>query len=298
MNTIEDKFPKYIEKSSFVSKFENEDQETKYKFALYKDNSKLYFAKFYKLNLWIIDTYKLWIMNESNVYKILNEVVDSKSHKFLKYGISVPRLYKFLKNKSTYILLIEFIKGKSILKLSNNQKIKKFENISKFLSSIDREITKSDRSKLISRPAIYWIAVAFACLIPILIFYPKYIVNILKSFSIFCSSIFDMMLRKNIRLIHRDLNDFNLITKGGKSYLIDFQLTCLADPLLEYAVIYIKNFEDDDFKTKFIKNKYFGKQIFDPNNKAFKGYVISLSMYDLLLKNGQHDVSLNILSSM
>lgn len=232
---------------------------------------------------------KLWLGHaHGRVFKFMqNEIAAYQGFaKLSSLGkVSVPEIVDSgITHDYTYLILPRLV-GKSLQSVSTTSRANYFDQIISFLNVANLNF------KVSSRPPVFWLLI-----LPVLLFKNKLkylwaISNIIKSVPAF--------LFRPIVLVHRDLNFQNMILAKSHIYLIDFQLACYADPILEYAVILLKYYNDPTFIKAFKKKPNFRKTFNTPTSRSIlKSYMLILSLYDLTLSDGRHSVTRELLNDL
>jgi len=276
-------FPHILSKYYFIKEIDQDKKNIKYQFAIYKD----IFEKKYFVKKWtgkIKNKAYHFLKNEIEVYKYLNSQQSPSI-------IDVPKLLDVIEGKNCLYVLLEYIAGKNLMDLTPGKKLVLFENAMDYLDLVG---IPDSKYKIDRRPPIYWIAILPYITVKAIILHPALLVQILKGFYFAVSNSISLISRKQRSLIHRDFNDYNVIMGKKNNYLIDFQLTCIADPTIEYAVIFLK-YNHDVQMIKNIINKIKRELDLKAKKNMFI-YLTILSIYDLSLPEGSYDLSLQCLT--
>lgn len=270
-------FPENILRYKFKKILDEQKHSGKYLFALYADNNKrqaiLKMWKGTKPNLAYF-----WLKNEINAYDVLNTK-----------KINIPQLIYSEINQSEIIALYEFINGSSMGNLNDNDRANIY---SKVLTDIQNSNNLSTSSNAVTKRAPYfWILMLPFVTFKALINHPRKFRIIIKSFFNFISKTNLLLLRNTSSFVHRDLNDNNIIVSSKTVFVIDFELSCIGDPLIDIAIIYLKNIKNVQFLSKFTQTEGFRK-LFNTNHAkdVLIAYIIIFAIYDLGNTDEPHEL--------
>ena len=256
-----------------------------YSIALYSgDNNKNVIAK-----RWLgtkKDASYMWLKNEINAYKLLNQKDNTGS-------IRIPKLIKVIETKNSLIMLIEYIKASNIADLSVKNKVDAYLSILEFMKKVDVSKTLEVVAK---RGPLFWLAILPIITIKAILNYPTHMWIIMKGFLIAVLSAPFILARNKRCLVHRDLNDNNVFGNTKSLYLIDFELASIADPMIDWAILFLKYSDNRSFLNT-LKNTELGKKILS-NRNALSTYIIIFAIYDLNFEKGLHILDLKLLSNL
>lgn len=200
--------------------------------------------------------------------------------------ILIPTLKGQGINRHYSYLMLPYLETHNLSKLTPATRAAYFDQIVDLLT---RSAPLS--APIFSRPPVFWLLI-----LPLL-----WIKNNFRYYSLICFVIrtIPAMLVRPLGFVHRDLNFQNCLLSGSRAYLIDFQLACYADPILEYAVVLLKYYEDSSFVTAIKITTNYKRLMANPINQSIlKSYMIILSLYDLTLADGRHNVTRQYLASL
>lgn len=275
-------FPLIIEeKYFFVRNFSAEDNQSKYSFAIYKDiNNNRYFAKRYVGNK-VSREYK-FLLNEIAFCELLKEAsTDSDC------CVTTPEIVYKISSKNEVLVIYKFINGTTISELVVRKKVRLFEQVTSYLKNlkINKKFIKD--SRVMNRSKWFWTMIFIYSLVINLIKTSRHKEDLNKVAFIVIKRIYWMLRRNEIALIHRDFNDFNIMLNGSKIVLIDFQLGCFSDPLLERAIILLKYSDKPLMLNAITKTREFRKIIKDKKTlNALLAYWGIMTIYDFTLRDG------------
>lgn len=258
-----------------------------YQFALYTSKSgKQAYAKI--LPRYASRLARKWFENEVYAYQhIIKTSFEAE--------VSVPSLIKIGNHLGHKHILLEKIKGKHLLDMSTAKKINSYQSIIKFLS----QIPTNNVFGIVKRGPLYWLGIMPLVVAKALFFESAHRKEIFYAYLQILRSAFVMLTRFERRIVHRDLNYDNAILREGKIYLIDFQLACIADPLLEYAVLYLKLYQDREFIKKFHSIIY--KQAISGNPRretVFVAYLRIICLYELAIHSQEPELAIKCLANL
>lgn len=283
-------FPEKLGHFSFKKSFQAEDDMSNYSFAIYQnDEGKEYFAKRYH-GPKNTRSYQ-FLLNEINVYKLLNKNQNTED-------IKAPQLVWVQESASDLFMVIEFIKGTTLREISPKAKVEVFEKVIAFFAAQNLK-SISGKSPIIYRGPAYWMAILLLSTLQVFFKNPQLRAITLKSFFKALIGLPSLLSRTQRGLIHRDFNDHNVLVKNGKMYPIDFQLTSVADPLIERAILYLKYYHDPKMITEITSTK--AAKIIAADKKqslVLRTYQIIFALYDQCLPDGDHLTTANFLTNL
>lgn len=227
-----------------------------YKYAIYKQGQKNFFAK-----IWTGDTKNFdynSLINEINVYKNFVKFKKKDPLFFKNQKIKIPELEFYCIQEKFVVLLIEHIVNKNYKK--NDSKILSIylNDVLFFLRNVTESFGKFSKLKPKSLKFITIIYIFFLAII--LIKRPKLVFLLGRCLFRLLKYFIYLFQEKNNFFVHRSLEGQNIILNKKNIYLIDFQLLVLSHPLLDIAQIiafYPKiEFVDYILKIKYLNNYY------------------------------------------
>lgn len=166
------------------------------------------------------------LINEANILRILNKYCTSTKVLF-------PKVSAFIVGKKEIAVSQQFIEGRSLLRFSNDFKIKALKNV---LLAF-KQISLPNRQKALL-PKRNMTQVFFSL--------PVYFANVISKdlqnwrVYFFCLSIFlknFISLRSYVQILaHRDLHAGNIIAAKNRLYVLDTEITCLTHPQTDLAI--------------------------------------------------------------
>lgn len=263
-----------------------------YRFALYGKNigtksENLSFAKFYKGSKKSLSY--TWLQNEINAYKLLTNLYQKalKRKDVGIEGIRIPKLVGSGEYQDLSYMMMEFVNGDTMENLDEIKKLNVFESVIKFFDSLSQYANRSDRFKITNREPARWLLILPLVVGRAILLNPKYIFLITSVYLKIIVNSFYLITRKKLVLSHRDFNDTNVIVTKDGLVALDFQLTCWADPLVDYAVLYVKYFNKPKMIASLGKSSQFKQALSDKGSKkVFEMYTKVFALYDLSLPDG------------
>lgn len=282
-------FPPTLDGFKFKELFNGSSLSDPYQLAIYvNDDNKKVIVKMCKG--YFLNTKFKWLLNEISVYRFIHSL---KS----KTNIKIPRTFQIFKNDNSLYFAIQYIEGQTIANLSSVRKARIFGLILKYFKVINSKSNKIRNFKIAKRGPIYWISILPILSIIAIFKFPRHFKSIVKANIYTAWSIPSLLKRKDRCLIHRDLNDNNVLRSNGQIFLIDFELACIADPLLEYAILLLKYRLDEEFIKEFNNIELFKSIINHKNSQTvIKAYMLIFAIYDLIFLSGFHDASIAVLN--
>lgn len=273
----------HLEQFRHVKEINTDKHVGAYKFAIYTDKSgnKVFVKKWSGLRKNL--TY-YWLKNEISVYKLLKNYSR-------RDVVFTPKPIFIHEDKSGLYLGLEYLKGKDLEKLNPKQKLSIFQQSINYLNKVYASASKNDLRSITHREPLYWLLVLPAIALKAILLHPKHAGIIIRRVIETYSKAPVLLLRKQRTLVHRDFNNYNCFLYKNRICLIDFQLTCIADPMVEYAVIALKYFDNDEIKSEVI-NLINSDSTSKYSLATFKTYLNIFAIYDLSLSDGSHFLSL------
>lgn len=202
------------------------------------------------------------IRNEYFTYKTLWKAINSirQSNAVPNFRIQIPKLELYIEEKNFSLLLLEKIEGETIDNLTTTEKIESTTLAIDFLDQLYKN-TKDPFSQNLNykRPIFFPIM--------IIILFP---VAIIRNISIayetisllpyILSKITFMTKPKQLTYTHRDLHPWNMIKSKQSLYLIDFEITAIAQKTHDLGNTIFRLWEQGNHNevkqyTKELKNK-------------------------------------------
>jgi LmbE family N-acetylglucosaminyl deacetylase len=214
-------------------------------------------------------------------------------------SVTTPAFRAFTVSSGYAYFMSQFISGTSLAHISSNKKAHLFAGVISYLSLVTKRLTQDQRTQISRREPLFWIILGFYSSVKVLVSQPSLSFLILRSLNRIVRNAWGLLFRSNRRLIHRDLNDWALIRTRSNTHVLDFQLSCIADPLMEYAVLFVKYANDPEFISSLQKNEQYIQDV--PTNtekQLLDAYRCIVAMHDLSITNGHHSSSLRTLLAL
>ena len=216
--------------------------------------------------------------NEARTYQVLNSIEKtlSKKIKDSKINAQFPELIEFIEKEDFSYMVLEYINGQTIENLTSQQKIKALDEAEKYLSFLSKHTHKRYR-KLLSKRSNRDLLAMYPALLAVALFnYPGKYKELLKGALTVLKNSRDLLGRKELALVHRDLHDNNFMVSGKEIYIIDPQFFVLADPLLEYAYLTKFNIEDRAVQ-EFLSGR--------TKNEISRAFMVMVATHSLIERN-------------
>lgn len=257
-------FPEHIGDFKFVKKIFQDRRHNKFLFALYEDkNGKEFIAKQVSLKDPGLDEY--WLRNEISVYESITNLYKEKGEEIKKYfpRFSIPKLAGVVDDNERLLGLIEKVEGETLFEIPVPERLKiMIEGINyfKYLNTIHNFKGQVMTSRSIWQIIIILFLALFGSLQKNIDDYKI----IYKGFCTLFVNIPWLLTQTDKRLIHRDIGYSNILTGPNGNYLIDFELSALANPMFEVTQMavgcwpregFIESFLNSEFYDSIMKNK-------------------------------------------
>lgn len=264
-------YPKNISNFKLIKPFFLDYNHRSFKYAFYESENQKAFAKIWQGSKHNFD-YKS-LIDEINVYKAFDSIKSTNKIFFEKDSkIKIPKLIYYEIKHDSVVLLIEFVDGMGLKNQSEDVMVDVFISLSNFF----RTLTKNLNKKLIKQRPIKLVPIYFLVyLIIVFVKYPNELLTLIKCIGILTVNLPKLLFSNEYSFVHKSLEGQNVILKDKHIYVIDFQLSGLSHPLLEFAQTFAF-YPSISFVEKIYSkmNKYRLK-----NNSYNRGILTSLSIY-------------------
>lgn len=289
-------FPSHLYGYDFVKEHKSAHKSA-YQFAIYKnDQGKEIFVKRWQGSVKNLSYY--WLKNEIRSYKIIQTILDRNQSEFSSLTLTTPTyITSFATSRSLY-LLIDFVKGQELASRSTTVKVSSIDKALAYFSQLTRLASPAEKRQLLHRGGLY-----FALLLPFItlkamIHHPAHFITLLKSALSVAWVLPRLIFHKDLVITHRDYNDWCIKLDKSTGRIYDLQLMCLADPVLEHAVIILKKYHDHEFISAYFSSKHFKKLLPTQGDLVrFKAYLGIMALYDASLSRSARLNSLDYLQS-
>lgn len=262
-------FPNTIGEYRFVKEFYHPRRIGRYSFAVYADPSgKNVFAK--RWQGWFHDLEYSGLKSDANVLRIISAVITRTTDVNRKAfaDVAVPAYLGFIEDSRSATLLIEYVEGTPVGKLSADRRVAVLDRAMAFLGFVSSELRPEERKTLRRRgPGHMFIFLPIITLIA-LWRRPRSLFIILRAASEFLISFRDLRGAEERVLVHRDLHDMNMMVTKDKVVLIDFQIAADAHPYWELAGTAVQEWSDHEFRTPFLNLPAVQRIVADPKKRA------------------------------
>src|SRR3989344_9159892 len=202
-------------------------QHRSFKYAIYEKDRKKAFLKLWANTYKNFDYYSL--IHEVKFYRLLENSINKQNRSNqTNSNIKVPKLLYIQEDKNKVTLLLEHIEGVDIKSLLTEKKIKIYQDVIKFLNNLYLNISvnsfgsfKSTKLLIINFPLLILLTA---------IKFPDRTGILLRSIKIYFLNIANILTTHKYTLVHRSLEDQNILIEGNNTYLIDWQLVTIAHP--------------------------------------------------------------------
>jgi hypothetical protein len=259
----------------------NSNYKSKYITGIYKNkyNKKVFIKKVKNNSSKIL---KYWLKNEINCNKLI-------SNKFnLPKTTIIPKMVDYCENESKLYIVSELIDASNLINSDNNASYNAIKKVLGLIEYINRNYqSEIFASKLIIRSQCYWIIILPILVIKAFYKHPKYRKTILKTMIKILINTPQFITSKEKGFVHRDLGLWNILVNKNNTYLIDFQLACISNPILDYAILLLKIFINQPLSEMVLKMKTFRSIFSDSKQKnIFITFGLLMGLYDLSLFDG------------
>lgn len=283
-------YPPSLEGYTLDKRFYPEDPSDSYYFGYYSKSKHETFAKF-----WTAPRHNLryhWLHNEATFYRLYW----GKLHTRLGISgkVAIPRYIGSEFNKLPF-LMIERINAQPISKYSLLEQTAMIGQSLSFLSHISDKLKPSESRLLPNRSPMYWVFLMPVITFGALIRHPKYFWTLMNLSRCFLHNMPYILKRKKRTLVHRDINEWNILKNSHSIFLIDFQLACIADPIVEIAIMLLKYYHQT-LSFKLIMSISEVKNIVNnfTATRALEGYLALFTIYDFYLNKNSTPEALSL----
>jgi serine/threonine protein kinase len=232
----------------------------KFSYALFEDERRnKAFAKICSNKLMGSSHY--WLSNEASVYRCLSLT------KLPKANVKVPKYVKYIYPDT---LLTEYINHPKASALSQKEQSKAIISCLTFIAKLN---SKKFTPKIIIRSRFYWVLLLPYITTAALVCHPRLFQTIAKAVIYLLTNLSKLVTDKTMKFVHRDLRPDNILVAEHTYWILDFQLASMTNPMVEYAVALLENWENEIIK-KYLIDKY-------TNNDLFRFFVVYFALYDL-----------------
>lgn len=275
-------FPPKINDFTFVKEFYPDKRVRHFDFAIYEnENGKRVVAKQWNKSCKYIDYF--WLINEINVYKEIHRVVGDFPEISRKYPtIKIPKLFGVFKKERSLTILIEEIDGQSIKILPVEKQIEIFQDVIGYLFFLGGKMDRSAKNILIRRSFWYIAAMFPPIFIIATINNPKKLFYFLSGAASFFLNFLRIDNKKDEGLVHRDLSTDHLIIKQDSVWVIDFQVSVIANPAFEIIGLMSNLWKNSDISED-LKKRIIEETVKNDKNRfyAYKTLSIYTAFYNL-----------------
>lgn len=229
-----------------------------------------------------------WLVNEQNVYSALSNIarLSSLTRRLKLY---IPKSYARLPGQSGTTLNLEYLPGKTIARFNPYARADAHNRAVALLSQITPLLDRDDKTSLTSRSPLYWLLSLPYLFIATLLKRRDLAREIVVASGKIISTARYALRRPHSNLIHRDLNFNSFVISNHRLYLIDYQLSALGDPIIDYAVVVNKFIEQRLYIRHLTTSPIFKTRYQSANGpSAFDIYLLILCLYNLLIPHGTH----------
>lgn len=289
-------FPPHLYGYDFVREHKSAHRSA-YEFAIYKnDQGKEIFVKRWQGSVKSIDYY--WLKNEIRSYKIIQTIVDRNQTQLSSLSLSTPTyITSFATNRSLY-LLIDFVEGKELVRSSTKAKLSSITKALSYFSQLTKLASPAEKRQFLHRGGLYFALVLPFITLKAMVYHPAHFTTILKSALSITLVLPRLIFHRDLVITHRDYNDWCIKLSKATGRIYDLQLMCLADPVLENAVILLKKYHDRDFISAYVSSPHFKKSLPTQADRVrLLAYLGIMAIYDASLSRSSRLNSLDYLRS-
>lgn len=275
---------KKSEKFYIKCHFSKEKKNTSYSFGSYLDlDGKKVFVKRWSGTR--NNQYRYFLTNEINLYKSFKNNSNAR--------VSAPKFMGEYHSQNTTSLFLEYVDGSNLATENTRKRIEAIEKVLKYLSKNTNILSK----KITNREAIYWILILPFISLKAIFLHPRYIGTILRAVAFTIKNGWAITKRNKRSLVHRDISDFNILINKNKTYLIDFQLACVADPAVDMAFLFLK-YQDEVATLDALKNTetFISEYTKSQSRLALLVYLSIFCIHDISMSDGRHESSIMCLN--
>lgn len=250
--TVESCFPSAIGDYNLEKMFKKGEIKSKmFVFALYENkNGEKALAKMWRGKVKDLVYYTL--LNEIAVYKTLNSVLTRLSNSIPPEfkGIRIPKYLDSIENKNSLLILTEYIKGKPANDFSNDKAFDIYIKCFDFLRYLGGRMTRKEKERISKRTAFGIIFLYPFFLIREIVIRPYLLGALIKGLPIVLNSLPVFLKKREISLVHKDLQPKNILISKNKNYLIDLQFCIFSYELYDFFTTLRTSASDKKFREK------------------------------------------------
>lgn len=271
------KIPKTIGKYTLIREIKNMSKF--YRIAEYTDGDKFYIGK-----IWLGYFKNKAYFQLLKEYAIYNQLSSKNSNSIKKeFEINVLSPVEIYKTPTMFMFLTEKIFGHDLTSFSIERKLEIYKAVLRYLNNVK---FSPEEIKEMGLPVYGYIKFyLFYILINLISFFKHpnlFEYTFLNLKRLINPSFFLSIKKQGLNVVHRDLDDTNIIVEGNRIFIMDFQLAAFTFEFLDVANIYYSLFQ------KKLEGKdvliYFAKTIDTHKfSKIYKTLLNFPMIYDLSL---------------
>ncbi len=291
-----DNYPGVTGNYTYIKELFLERMHRSFKYAQYVDgNGKKYFVKFWANKKKNFDYYSL--INEIKIYESLN--IFEKTHgDFVKKkfpNIKIPKIICYSISDCQVAIMVEWLNYSDISELTASEKTKIYINLMNYFEFISNE-GLVNFSSIPRRSSLLMLILIFPLALNAIRLVPKQSLTFIKILAKMYVVIPAILSPRKRVLVHRSIEDHNILMNGGVVYPIDYQLAVISDPLLELSQTMYFSWRDQDVIRHLMGSTYF-KDIdssYDKKN-ILKTLCIYTGLVHVTLDIDNRDVAINFI---
>ena len=174
--------------------------------------------------------YYVHLLHEASLLSLLNKY----QSKVYGENVFVPKLYKVSERKGQVEVIAQKVDGYPLKNFGMEQKLLAIEKSLIYLRDISQKISEKDMKKIPKKTSSI-----FLLTFPFYLFIAAIKLRSMNLFSLFPTFYRNYMLSKAGRLciVHRDLHSHNILIKGKRIYIVDFEVGGLSDEETDVAFV-------------------------------------------------------------
>jgi hypothetical protein len=190
--------------------------------------------------------------------------------------VKFPRFIDSIETKKIRLLLLEHISAKSINGFELKTKVSAIVRALEFLQTLPIQLP------IPQLPGWKWVLSFPLITLKALVFHPMMIILILKTTRQFVRLSPKVLGNSTLVFCHRDLSVWNIMRSVDAYWIIDFQLACLAHPVVDLAVLLHKTWNEKKLFAGLVKSAPY-KTIFHSkeHKNLFIAYALWIGVYNL-----------------
>ncbi|MCI0533239.1 glycosyltransferase [bacterium] len=216
--------PQKIGKYTLISPVNKEIVHDNFSIGIYSSEKEKVFIKTWSGKIKDFNYYSL--QNQRMVNALLSEKL-SGQERAGEMEISTPAIKEVIETNQSVSLVFEYIDGKTLLEFPPEFQEKTIRAILSRLRACSKSLTKKEEGYFMRLSGIFYFLSFPLIFMAFVVLYPKKLLVALHAIARSLPSLPEL-LREPLIIAHRDISPDNILVRGEKIYLIDWEVAALA----------------------------------------------------------------------